>query len=65
MSLLAVAIKAPLSMVDDPREVIESAIQSAPGAAERFPGSPLAVDAAVDAPNAPSLSVRPRSLPPR
>lgn len=37
--LLAVAVKAPLSMVSDPREAVETSVQRAPGLSEPFPGS--------------------------
>lgn len=37
--LLAVAVKAPLSMIDDPREAVETSVQSPPAASETFPGS--------------------------
>lgn len=36
--LMAVAVKAPLSIIDDPREAIESSVQAAPVAGELFPG---------------------------
>jgi hypothetical protein len=36
--LLAVAVKAPLSMIDDPREAVETSVQRPPGAGELFPG---------------------------
>lgn len=36
--LMAVAVKAPLSIIDDPREAIESSVQAAPAAGELFPG---------------------------
>jgi hypothetical protein len=63
--ILAVAIKAPLSMVDDPREAVDSAIRRAPGPTERFPGAPLTAEEPVDTSNAASPPIRSRSLPPR
>ena len=36
--LMAVAVKAPLSIVDDPREAVESSVKAAPAADEIFPG---------------------------